>query len=302
MSQFSVYLVLGFSFGMVNCVISSRPVYNIAHMVNAVKQIDEWLGYGANALEVDVTFADDGTPARFYHGKPCDIGRDCDRWDYVEKYINALRDRTIPTSSTFNSNLVLVMFDLKLTSLKKSALSKAGEKFVDAILIPLYQNNPTKMKVMISVPKLSLKDFIRSVLKQLNAKQRSIIQKIGFDISLEKTLEEPGEQEQALRELGVAPGHAWLSKGLTNWSPNLFLKELKARVEYRDNGNYFSKVYAWTVDKQKTALKYLNIGLDGIIANYPGRVNKAIAQFNENKSEDKKIKLATLDDNPFRKY
>ena len=154
MSQFSVYLVLGFSFGMVNRVISSRPVYNLAHMVNAVKQIDEWLGYGANALEVDVTFADDGTPTRFYHGKPCDIGRDCDRWDYIKKYINALRDRTIPTSSTFNSSLVLVMFDLKLTSLKKSALSKAGEKFVDAILIPLYQNNPTKMKVMISVPKL----------------------------------------------------------------------------------------------------------------------------------------------------
>ena len=139
-------------------------------------------------------------------------------------------------------------------------------------------------------------------MEQLNAKQRSIIQKIGFDISLEKTLEEPGEQEQALRELGVAPGHAWLSKGLTNWSPNLFLKELKARVKYRDNGNYFSKVYAWTVDKQETALKYLNIGLDGIIANYPGRVNKAIAQFNENKSEHQKIKLATLDDNPFRKY
>lgn len=147
-----------------------------------------------------------------------------------------------------------------------------------------------------------MEDFIRSVLKQLNAKQRSIIQKIGFEISFEKTLEEPGEQEQELKGLGVAPGHAWLSKGITNWSPKLFLKELKARVKYRDNGNYFSKVYAWTVDEQKTALKYLNIGLDGIIANYPGRVNKAIAQFNENKSEHQEVKLATLDDNPFRKY
>lgn len=147
-----------------------------------------------------------------------------------------------------------------------------------------------------------MEDFIRSVLKQLNAKQRSIIQKIGFEISFEKTLEEPGEQEQALGGLGVASGHAWLSKGITNWSPKLFLKELKARVKYRDNGNYFSKVYTWTVDKQKTALKYLNIGLDGIIANYPGRVNKAIAQFNENKSEHQEVKLATLDDNPFRKY
>lgn len=147
-----------------------------------------------------------------------------------------------------------------------------------------------------------MEDFIRSVLKQLNAKQRSIIQKIGFEISFEKKLKEPGQQEQALRGLGVAPGHAWLSKGITNWSSKLFLKELKARVEYRDNGNYFNKVYAWTVDKQNTALKYLNIGLDGIIANYPGRVNKAIAQFNEKKSEHQKVKLATLDDNPFRKY
>lgn len=152
MSQFSVYLVLGFSFGMVNRVISSRPVYNIAHMVNAVKQIDQWLGYGANALEVDVKFAYNGTPKHFYHGIPCDVGRDCERWAYIKNYINALRDRTIPTSSKFNSHLVLVMFDVKLTN--NSALSKAGEKFVDAILIPLYQNNPTKMKVMISVPNL----------------------------------------------------------------------------------------------------------------------------------------------------
>jgi len=139
---------------MVNRVTSSRPVYNIAHMVNAVNQIDEWLGYGANALEVDVTFADAGTPEYFYHGHPCDIGRNCVRRADIKKYINALRDRTIPTSSTFNSHLVLVMFDVKLTSLKKSALSKAGKKFVDAILIPLYQNNPTKMKVVISVPNL----------------------------------------------------------------------------------------------------------------------------------------------------
>ena len=152
MSQFSVYLVLGFSFGMVNRVISSRPVYNIAHMVNAVKQIDQWLGKGANALEVDVKFAYNGTPNRFHHGIPCDVGRVCGRWAHIKNYINALRDRTIPTSSKFNSHLVLVMFDVKLKN--NSALSKAGEKFVDAILIPLYQNNPTKMKVMISVPNL----------------------------------------------------------------------------------------------------------------------------------------------------
>ena len=82
---------------------SIRPIYNIAHMVNAVKQIDEWLGYGANALEVDVKFADDGTPSYFSHGIPCDLGGNCLRWAYIKNYVQALRERTHPDSQKFNS-------------------------------------------------------------------------------------------------------------------------------------------------------------------------------------------------------
>ena len=271
-------------------------------MVNAVNQIDEYLNHGANALEVDVTFHDDGTPKKFYHGIPCDIGRNCIRWANIANYINAIRERTIPNSRKFNSRLVLIMFDVKLTRLDKGVLLDASKKFADTIMIPLYKDNPTKMKVMISAPNFTLEDFISGVLSQLNAKQPGIVEKIGFEISFDKKVNTPYEKEQAFRRLGVAPGHAWLSSGASNIVPFLFLNKLKDQVRYRDSGNYFSKVYAWTLDYKSTAVKYLSINLDGVIANDPDRVNKAIDEVNKESSAGKKVRLATLDDNPFKVY
>ena len=307
---FSLTLVA--SVGMAAFVVCDRPIYNIAHMVNAVKQIDQWLKYGANALEVDVTFSKYGTPKSFYHGIPCDAGRDCLRWAYIGNYINAIRERTNPNSPKFNSKLVLIMFDVKLkqkwgwwTSRRlwgKKDFNKAGKKFADTVLIPLYKNNPTKMKVIISVPNLSQQDFITGVLQQLKTKQPAIEKKIGFDISLEKKLKDSDEKEKALKRLGVAPGHAWLSSGITNWVAKMYLKELKAQVSYREGGSYFSKVYAWTLDKQSTAEKYLNINLDGVIANYPSRVIKAIKEVNKKRGVGNRVRLATLDDDPFKVY
>ena len=292
------YLQLLFSFVLAVTPNSPiRPIYNIAHMVNSVKQIDTWLGYGSNALEVDVSFSKVGTPEYFYHGTPCDAGRYCERWAYIGNYIEALRERTLPDSRKLNRQLVLVMFDVKLKNVKKNSLSTAGEKFVKEILIPLYKDNPTKMKVTISVPNFTLKNFILAVLSRLNAENPDIIQKIGFEISMEWNLTKSHQKEKALRDLGVPPFHAWLSSGITNWSPKLFLDELSSQVEYRDNGNYFSKVYAWTVDKKSTAKTYLEMGLDGIIMNYPGRMNEAMAEINKRKGQT--MRLATLDDDPF---
>jgi hypothetical protein len=267
-------------------------------MVNSVKQIDTWLGYGSNALEVDVSFSKVGTPEYFYHGIPCDAGRDCIRWAYIGNYIAALRERTLPDSQKLNRQLVLVMFDAKLNSVNKNSLYTAGEKFGNEILIPLYKDNPTKMKIIISVPDFTLKDFILAVLSRLKATENpDIIQKIGFDISWESKLTEPGEKEKGLRDLGVSPYHAWLSSGITNWSPKKYSDELSSQVKYRDNGNYFSKVYAWSVDKKSTAKTYLEMGLDGIIMNFPGRMNEAIAEINKKKGQT--MRLATLDDDPF---
>lgn len=268
-------------------------------MVNAVSQIDTWMAKGANALEVDVQFKNNA-PKYFFHDTPCDFGRDCLRWAYINNYIRALRDRTIPTRGQFNEKLVLVMFDCKLGSgVDAGMMTSAGENFVDMILIPLYADNPTKMKVIISVPNLTQEKFIRAVVTQVKTNAPSILNKIGFEISWDKA--DSQEKESRLSKLGVPSGHAWLSSGSTNFSPVMFLEELKAQVTYRDTNGYFSKVYGWTVDKTSTAKAYLSLDLDGIITNFPANVNKAIEEVND-QSQDDKLRLATLDDYPFTTY
>ena len=277
----------------------SRPLYNIAHMVNSVSQIDEYLGYGANAIEADVEFLGDGTAKRFYHGFPCDCWRNCYHAASIKDYINALRDRTIPASAKFNSRLVLVMFDVKIDGLGKSALSKAGQDFVNKMLYPLYKNNPTLMKVVASIPASAMKEFIRSVTEQIKIIQPDIKNKIGYDIWSTKTWEEttPGQVlEKDLKGIGVEAGHAWLNSGITNCSPKPIFASLELQVKYIKNTNYFSKVYGWSVDYKSTAKSYFEAGVDGVMANYPDNVKDAIEEMKANKEN---VWLATLNDNPF---
>lgn len=50
----------------------ARDFYAIAHMTNNPLSITTAVQYGANGLEMDLNFADDGTPTQFFHGFPCD--------------------------------------------------------------------------------------------------------------------------------------------------------------------------------------------------------------------------------------
>ena len=59
-----------------NCVQSpSRPFYLIGHMTNSVDDVKRFLEEGANALEIDVQFDEDGLIESIYHGIPCDCFR-----------------------------------------------------------------------------------------------------------------------------------------------------------------------------------------------------------------------------------
>lgn len=73
-----------------------RPFYNIAHMVNSIKEIDYYLSKGANAIEADVTFEPNGTVSYTYHGIPCDCFRHCSESEDFVKYIRYIRTITVP--------------------------------------------------------------------------------------------------------------------------------------------------------------------------------------------------------------
>lgn len=307
MKQEMVFFAIILVVSLANRADGAKPVYNIGHMVNTRAQIDEWLGYGANAIETDITFAEDGTPEYTYHGIPCDFGRYCLRWDYVKEYIEAIRERTVPSSPKFNPSFVLIMFDLKLSKLDNGVLRNAGTEFADMALIPLFSDESSQLKVICSIENTSRRDFITGLLARLNATRPDIVTKIGFDINSEKDHGEPEDLQEFFKEIGVPHGRMWLSEGITNWffpvSKNKIIEELEDLVQYKENGDgYISKVYAWTVNLVSTTKSLLETGIDGIITNNPENFLKAMTDFNkEVKHGEEKLRLATLADDPFKR-
>lgn len=89
---FCVLSVLTVLLRNANC--QQRPFYNIAHMVNSIKEINYYLARGANAIETDVSFAPNGTALYTFHGYPCDCFRHCTEREEITKYLEYVREIT----------------------------------------------------------------------------------------------------------------------------------------------------------------------------------------------------------------
>lgn len=81
---------------------SKRPFYNIAHMVNSIKEVNYYLAKGANAIEADVAFAPNGTALYTFHGYPCDCFRHCTEREEISKYMEYIREITRPGKYHFS--------------------------------------------------------------------------------------------------------------------------------------------------------------------------------------------------------
>lgn len=53
----------------------TRPFYLIGHMCNSVDEVKQFVSSGANSVEVDIQFTEDGLLDMVYHGLPCDCFR-----------------------------------------------------------------------------------------------------------------------------------------------------------------------------------------------------------------------------------
>ncbi|KFM78784.1 hypothetical protein X975_22829, partial [Stegodyphus mimosarum] len=103
-----------------------RPIWNVAHMVNALYQADYYLDMGANSLEFDVAFDWEGTAKYTFHGIPCDCFRSCVRYERFVPFIDYMRQLTTPGHPNFRENLVLLFMDLKIHGLTPAAKLRAG--------------------------------------------------------------------------------------------------------------------------------------------------------------------------------
>nr|E5D3Z8.1 RecName: Full=Dermonecrotic toxin; AltName: Full=Phospholipase D isoform 1; Short=LlPLD1; Short=PLD1; AltName: Full=Sphingomyelin phosphodiesterase D; Short=SMD; Short=SMase D; Short=Sphingomyelinase D; Flags: Precursor [Loxosceles laeta]ADP00408.1 phospholipase D isoform 1 [Loxosceles laeta] len=279
-----------------------RPIWNLAHMVNAVKQIPTFLDLGANALEADVTFKG-SVPTYTYHGTPCDFGRDCIRWEYFNVFLKTLREYTTPGNAKYRDGFILFVLDLKTGSLSNDQVRPAGENVAKELLQNYWNNgnNGGRAYVVLSLPDIGHYEFVRGFKEVLKKEgHEDLLEKVGYDFSgpYLPSLPTLDATHEAYKKAGV-DGHIWLSDGLTNFSPLGDMARLKEAIKSRDSANGFiNKIYYWSVDKYSTTRTALDVGVDGIMTNYP---NVLIDVLNEDGYKDN-YRLATYDDNPWETY
>ncbi|GFS38300.1 dermonecrotic toxin SpeSicTox-betaIIA2iv [Trichonephila inaurata madagascariensis] len=277
---------------------SRRPIWNIAHMVNAVYQIDYYLDQGANSLEFDIDFDTSGIARFTFHGFPCDCFRNCMHYEDFVTYIKHLQRLTTPDDSLFRQQLVLLFMDFKLNGLSSDSLIRAGKDVAMKLLNHYWKggNSGGQANVLVSIPSIRQMGFIRSFLTTLQHENASDYEsKIGFDFSGN---EDVNEIEKGVKRAGIAD-RVWQGDGITNCLPRGTQRLLNIiDIRDRDLDTYVKKAYWWTVDRQSTMQRVLTFGVDGLITNYPYRLVKVLKE----NGFSKQARLAVLDDSPWKKY
>lgn len=277
-----------------------RPFFNIAHMVNSIKEVDQYLRLGANAIEADVTFQSDGTAKQTFHGSPCDCFRNCYMRENIVDYLEYIRKVTSLSDAKFKNRVALLFLDLKVTELPADSKLKAGKDISKKLLEHLWYNvDPNNtVNVLLSIGHVSDKDVFKGVVETLMKHgDATIAERVGFDVGLNDPLEDISKMYS---ELGI-DHNRWQGDGVSNCL-SLFrpANRLKQALRYRDSRtdrSYADKVYHWTIDLSSAIRNSIRLGVDGIITNYPERVSTVIMEAPFKRA----LKLASPQDTPWKK-
>ncbi|OQR75274.1 sphingomyelin phosphodiesterase D SpaSicTox-betaIF1-like [Tropilaelaps mercedesae] len=253
-----------------------RPFYLIAHMANSIEAMDRFLRDGANSLEVDIAFGDNGVPLRLYHGTPCDKLRDCEESTPLVDFLQAATIRP----------LSLIFFDLKCMHLDDGALGVAGVGLANK-LIENFWSNGSRANILLSIPTVQQRALFMSFVNHVHKVAPSKLGKVTYDVAyLSVSLDDIAKMYD---ELKISA--AWQGVGDTNWvEPFQDLSDLKNAIELRDKGNHtFKKVHRWTVDPEDRIRQLLNMSLDGVMTNRVARAARILREY--------KLRLATPEDN-----
>ncbi|KAL1454753.1 hypothetical protein MTO96_027771 [Rhipicephalus appendiculatus] len=253
-------------------VMGQRPIYNIYHMTNAIWQVDEGMELGANAIESDVTFDQNGTAVWFFHG----------------------------TGGIYEKRLALFFLDLKTTGLYADKKYNAGVDIANKLLNHLWLGVPVEkaLNVLLCVHSVDDKELLRGAIATIHRQRPEMIDKIGFDVSNNDEVDKIG---RFYRELGIE-GHRWQGDGVTN-CVSFFRApgRMNSIVKNRDAGeasSYVDKAYQWTIDIWDQLRLSLRRNVDGIITNMPHRLASVLKE-----SEFRnRLRPANVSDSPWTRY
>nr|ANY30976.1 loxtox protein [Loxosceles similis] len=278
---------------------SRRPFWNIAHMVNAIDQIEPFLKRGANAIEFDIEFDSEGIAQQTHHGVPCDCGRICNRKDDFVKYLDHIRQVTSPGTKEYREQLILLALDLKLQRISVNLAYAAGTDIANKLIDHYWKrgNSTARAYILLNIPSIRHFDFI-------NGFKHTIIRREGYERYDDKYgINFTGNDDLELTRLMLGrmniTYNIWQADGITSCLPR-GTRRLKEAIRRRDTEGYkfIYKVYSWTLVAYSTMRRSMRLSVDGIMSNHPERVVYILGEgYFANR-----FRMATLEDNPWQKY
>ena len=240
------------------------PIWIIAHMTNSVEAVEWAAGSGANGVETDLQFDDDGNPTVFKHGGACDCT--CVNYGVCRKLGKPPCETATPpemllkTIAANHGKLGLVFIDSKVgrKNLKRKA---AGKKVIGLLDTALFSNREFKGVAIVSVSEREDSDYLEAAAEA--AKQGPNAARIYFAFDGRNKVSRVLAALKALPSANVAYG-----TGISACTWGNYESEIRTAAAEEKKG-VISFVYIWTLDKPSSASAYLLAGANGVITNAP---------------------------------
>ncbi|XP_035226852.1 dermonecrotic toxin StSicTox-betaIB1i-like [Stegodyphus dumicola] len=275
-----------------------RPFYVIGHMVNSIDEVTYFLSSGANVLELDVAFFNNGSIHQVFHGVPCDCMRSCTQKSDFSNYLQFVRSITTPSVGKYFNQLTLLYFDLKLANVYDKF--EAGQQLAQHIYEDLWEtDSKNMMKVVVSINSIYNQDVIRGFLQRF--RELNLTTLLNDYVAFDGGISDLSLIEEMWERHGLKNSNIWQGDGTTNCFSQLYPDtRLQQALNARDsNSSSFDKVYHWTIDSKQRMRSSLDMAVDGIITNAPAVLKDII------ENEDpytQQFSLATIQENPFQKF
>lgn len=235
----------------------ARPFYAIQHCANDVDRVERALARGANAVELDVMRTGGGLRIEHPVGSPPACWGGVTRADGVGPYLQHLGELAR------REELALVLLDLKGAGVDTGA-------YVGELVAAIRAAELEEALVVLSVPDCHA------------GAVRAASDAVGFaghlDVWRDVAVAEcpgRGEAERGVgaQFIGLGADPAYITRPMPQW-----LEPLRSLVHRRDTEGAPAKVYYWTVDLQTSMRVALDLGVDGLIVNAPGRLDAELGE------------------------
>jgi glycerophosphoryl diester phosphodiesterase len=251
------------------------PFYIIAHMANNVNSLKWAVSQGANAIENDFQFNDDGQPTVVEHGDPCDCLFAITKSNICRQGLErqcagpkASNDAAAQLQHVAHLNgVALYIVDPKVKAVWGSRLVKAGQAIVPFLDKNLFGYG-YKGKVIIGSLKVNTYDYIQAAVTAANSSVHKDRYFFTFD-------GEGDDYQGAMSTLSRLTTHRVYGTGITAFLGETFYGAIESGVTGKSKGEN-GLTYIWTIDKESSMRDYINRGVQGLMTNRVGVAKRIV--------------------------